>query len=222
MSEIKERVVHDTITMIQEVHDTITNVVHDTIWVLNAPPTDTGLFKKEIAVGDILTILGFCITYYLFWRQIKEARKDYRTNQRDSWMLNVVIQPYIENLNEMYANLTTLVDKEVKQLKEKPVKGDKAKRINDIAKLKRKLKVLINDFYDPFVNLLGATDKHTASSVESLASDLIDISTSLIDNHAEYKDIQTVRRPILDNKQKVVAALYASMKSDDAGCTRDQ
>lgn len=214
MSEIKERIIHDTIDVVKEIHDTVSIVAKDTVWVL-APKEDTGAFIREITVGDILTIVGFVITVLLFIWQIKEARKDYRTGQRDSWMLNVVIQPYIEHLNELYDNLTDFLDKEIAQLKNKGNKGDKSKRNNEIAKIKKKTKVLVNDFFVHFITLLGATDKPTASNIDKLSSDLIDECTSLIDRYADYKDKKTVTEPVLDNKQKVVAALYASMKSDD-------
>lgn len=215
MSEVvKDRIVHDTITVIKEIHDTVTNVVTDTIWGLN-PKEEYGIFKHEITVGDILTIVGFIITVGLFIWQIREARKDYRTSQRDSWMLNVVIQPYIEHINELYDRLTDLLDKEIAQLKNKGNKGDKSKRNNEIAKLKKKTKGIVNDFFVHFITLLGATDKVTASKIDKLSSDLIDKCTSLIDGYADYVDKKTVTEPVLDNKQKVVAALYASMKSDN-------
>lgn len=214
MSVGKERVVHDTINVIKEIHDTVTNVVTDTIWVLNTKE-ESGAFECEVTVGDILTIVGFIITVLLFIRQIKEARKDYRTSQRDSWMLNVVIQPYIEHINGLYDKLADLLDKEIAQLKNRGNKGDKSKRNNEIAKLKKKTKGIVNDFFVHFITLLGATDKVTASRVDKLSSDLIDICTSLIDGYADYVDKKTVTEPILDNKQKVVATLYASMKSDN-------
>lgn len=200
------------------IRDTVSIAVRDTIWVLN--PESKEILNCEISIGDILTIVGFVLSLLTVIWQFREARKDYRNNQRDSWMLNVVIQPNLEEMTNLYNETITLINKEIVQLRTKKTVQEPTRR-NEMAKLKRKVKNRNKEFFDHFLTLLYATDKQTAKQVSLRSGELDDICTSLIDDYENYKDEASVRNSILKNKQAILGVLYGSMKSDANEKTQD-
>ena len=140
-----------TIISHEIIRDTVSIAVRDTIWVLN--PESKEILNCEISIGDILTIVGFVLTLLTVIWQFREARKDYRNNQRDSWMLNVVIQPNLEEMTNLYNETITLINKEIVQLMTKKTVQEPTRR-NEMAKLKRKVKNRNKEFFDHFLTLL--------------------------------------------------------------------
>ena len=62
-------------------------------------------FTFNVSIGDILTVLGFVVTLYIFYRQLKESRKEAKSNLRSNWFLDVIVQPNMGAINDLYVDI---------------------------------------------------------------------------------------------------------------------
>ena len=168
-------------------------------------------FSYTVSIGDILTILGFVVTLYIFYRQLKESRREGKNNLRSNWFLDVIVQPNMAAINELYVNIVEETNKSRALLRQRYDNSDSAKDINlDLAKKQREAKDSIKDFFDHFRTLLMASEPGIANQTDAIVDELVDIVTKHMDDY-ESDDYETCKRKVLANKVKLIAVLYKGL-----------
>lgn len=168
-------------------------------------------FSYTVSIGDILTVLGFVVTLYIFYRQLKESRKEGKDNLRSNWFLDVIVQPNMAEINELYVNIVKDTDQSRSSLHQRYDNSDSAKDINlDLAKKQREAKDSIKDFFDHFRTLLMASEPVIANQTDAIVDELVDIVTKHMDDY-ESDDIESCKRKVLVNKEKLIAVLYKGL-----------
>ena len=116
-------------------------------------------FSFVVSIGDILTVFGFAVTLYIFYRQLKESRKEGKDNLRSKWFFDVIVQPNIASINDLYIKIVEKTNQDRNALRQRCVNSDLAEDINlDLAKKQREAKDSIKDFFDHFRTLLMASE----------------------------------------------------------------
>lgn len=171
------------------------------------------MFSWTISCGDILTLLGLALTYYLFWRQLKENRKDGKKNLRDTWLLEVIIEPNMEQINRFYTDCISGVEDDLKRLSELYSNTTAKELSSNLAQRKRYYKDSKKDSLDHFQSLIRATEPELAGEIDGILDSLIDDITKLLDGYEGYAEAsKAVKKTLLHNKQIFIAALYGSIK----------
>ncbi len=168
-------------------------------------------FSYTVSIGDILTVLGFAVTLYIFYRQLKESRKEGKANLRSNWFLEVIVQPNMAAINDLYVNVVEKANQNRAALRKRYENSDSAKEINlDLAKRQREAKDYIKDFFDHFRALLMASEPAIADQTDSIIDELVDIVTEHLDDY-ESGDMESCKRKVLANKEKLIAVLYKGL-----------
>ena len=168
-------------------------------------------FSYAVSIGDILTVLGFAVTLYIFYRQLKESRKEGKDNLRSNWFLDVIVQPNMTSINDLYVNIVEKTNKNRAALRQRYENSDSAKDINlDLAKKQREAKDFIKDYFDHFRALLMASEPGIARQTDAIVDELVDIVTKHMDDY-ESDDTESCKRKVLANKVKLIAILYKGL-----------
>lgn len=168
-------------------------------------------FSYTVSIGDILTVLGFAVTLYIFYRQLKESRKEGKANLRSNWFLEVIVQPNMAAINDLYVNVVEKANQNRAALRKRYENSESAKEINlDLAKRQREAKDYIKDFFDHFRALLMASEPAIADQTDSIIDELVDIVTEHMDDY-ESGDTESCKRKVLANKEKLIAVLYKGL-----------
>ena len=168
-------------------------------------------FSYTVSIGDILTVLGFVVTLYIFYGQLKESRKEGKANLRSNWFLEVIVQPNMVTINDLYINIVEKTDQNRAALQKRYESSDSAKHINlDLAKKQRETKDYIKGFFEHFRTLLNASEPVIANQTDSIVDELVDIVTKHMDNY-ESDDTESCKRKVLANKEKLITALYKGL-----------
>lgn len=192
--------------------DTLYQVIYSGDSALILQPHQS-MFSWAISCGDILTILGLALTYYLFWRQLKENRKDGRKNIRDTWLLEVIIEPNMEQINQFYTDCISGVEEDLKKLSVQYSNTTAKELTSNLAQRKRFYKDSKKDSLDHFQSLIRATEPKLANEIDGTLDSLIDDITKLLDGYEGYTETsKVVKKTLLQNKQKFIATLYGSIK----------
>lgn len=192
--------------------DTLYQVIYSGDSALILQPHQS-MFSWTISCGDILTILGLTLTYYLFWRQLKENRKDGRKNIRDTWLLEVIIEPNMEQINQFYTDCISGVEDDLKKLSVQYSNTTAKELTSNLAQRKRFYKDSKKDSLDHFQSLIRATEPKLANEIDGTLDSLIDDITKLLDGYEGYTETsKVVKKTLLQNKQKFIATLYGSIK----------
>ncbi|MCQ2076706.1 MAG: hypothetical protein MJZ20_06705 [Bacteroidaceae bacterium] len=171
------------------------------------------MFSWTISCGDILTLLGLALTYYLFWRQLEENRKDGKKNIRDTWLLEVIIEPNMEQINQFYTDCISGVEDDLKNLSVQYSNTTAKELSSNLAQRKRFYKDSKKDSLDHFQSLIRATEPKLANEIDGTLDSLIDDITKLLDGYEGYTETsKVVKKTLLQNKQKFIATLYGSIK----------
>jgi hypothetical protein len=168
-------------------------------------------FSYSVSIGDILTVLGFAVTLFIFYRQLKESRKEGKSNLRSNWFLDVIVQPNMAAINELYIIIVDKANQNRISLRQRYENSDSAKEINlDLARKQREAKDYIKDFFDHFRTLLMASEPGIARQTDAIVDELVDIVTKYMDDY-ESGDTESCKRKVLANKVKLIALLYKGM-----------
>lgn len=168
-------------------------------------------FSYGVSIGDILTVLGFAVTLFIFYRQLKESRKEGKANLRSNWFLEVIVQPNMAAINELYVEIVEKTNQNRAALRRRYENSDSAKDINlDLAKKQREAKNYIKDFFDHFRTLLMASEPVIAGQTDAIVDELVDIVTKHMDDF-ESGDTESCKRKVLSNKVKLIAVLYKGL-----------
>lgn len=192
--------------------DTLYQVIYSGDSALVLQPHQS-IFSWTFTCGDILTILGLALTYYLFWRQLKENRQDGKKNLRDTWLLEVIIEPNMEQVDQFYTECIHGVEEDLKKLSEQFSKISAKELSNNLAQKKRFYKDSKKESLDHFQSLIRATEPSLANKLDGILDSLIDEITNLLDGYEGYtENSKVVKNTLLQNKQIFIAALYGSIK----------
>ena len=165
-------------------------------------------FTFNVSIGDILTVLGFVVTLYIFYRQLKESRKEAKSNLRSNWFLDVIVQPNMGAINDLYVDIVNKTNENRSLLHQRYDNSESAKDINlDLAKKQREAKDYIKSFFDHFRTLLMASEPSIAGETDAIVDELVDIVTKHMDDY-ESNDTESCKRLVLANKVKLVSVLY--------------
>lgn len=165
-------------------------------------------FSFVVSIGDILTVFGFAVTLYIFYRQLKESRKEGKDNLRSKWFFDVIVQPNIASINDLYIKIVEKTNQDRNALHQKCVNSDSAEDINlDLAKKQREAKDSIKDFFDHFRTLLMASESGIARQTDAIVDELVDIVTKHMDDY-KSDDTESYKRKVLANKVKLIVVLY--------------
>lgn len=192
--------------------DTLYQVIYSGDSALILQPHQS-MFSWTISCGDILTLLGLALTYYLFWRQLEENRKDGKKNIRDTWLLEVIIEPNMEQINQFYTDCISGVEDDLKKLSVQYSNTTAKELTSNLAQRKRFYKDSKKDSLDHFQSLIRATEPKLANEIDGTLDSLIDDITKLLDGYEGYTETsKVVKKTLLQNKQKFIATLYGSIK----------
>ena len=192
--------------------DTLYQVIYSGDSALILQPHQS-MFSWTISCGDILTLLGLALTYYLFWRQLEENRKDGKKNIRDTWLLEVIIEPNMEQINQFYTDCISGVEDDLKNLSVQYSNTTAKELSSNLAQRKRFYKDSKKDSLDHFQSLIRATEPKLANEIDGTLDSLIDDITKLLDGYEGYTETsKVVKKTLLQNKQKFIATLYGSIK----------
>ena len=172
-------------------------------------------FQWSLNLGDvltyILTITGLCVALWQFNKQMKETRAQSKINQRQTWFLNVIVVPQLDNIKAFYNELVSAVENHRKELKAKFANNTSAKKMQTlIAQEQNDCKERVSLFYDHFGALVSSYDGDIGKSISEIGYDLEDICTYLIEN---YTDDLKIREMIFENEQILLVKLNQGMKS---------
>lgn len=168
-------------------------------------------FSYNVSVGDILTILGFLLTVFIFVKQLHESRKEAKANLRSNWFLDVIVQPNMSLINDLYVKIIDITNETRASLHQRYDNSDSAKDINlDLAKRQREAKDYIKNFFDHFRTLLMASEPMIANEADTIVDELVDIVTRYMDDY-ESNDTESCKRIVLANKAKLVSVLYKGL-----------
>lgn len=165
-------------------------------------------FSFVVSIGDILTVFGFAVTLYIFYRQLKESRKEGKDNLRSKWFFDVIVQPNIASINDLYIKIVEKTNQDRNALRQRCVNSDLAEDINlDLAKKQREAKDSIKDFFDHFRTLLMASESGIVRQTDTIVDELVDIVTKHMDDY-KSDDTESYKRKVLANKVKLIVVLY--------------
>lgn len=168
-------------------------------------------FSYAVSIGDILTVLGFAVALLIFYLQLKESRKEGKENLRSNWFLDVIVQPNMAAINDMYVNIVEQANKNRSELRRKYENSFSAKVLTlELARMQREAKDSIKDFFDHFRALLMASEPTIAAQTDAVVDELVDIVTNHMDNY-ESGDSESCKRQVLSNKEKLIAILYKGL-----------
>lgn len=189
--------------------DTIAKIVSLDKSFLILEPKES-FFTLSVSLGDILTIIGMFVSFYVFRKQLKYSREANKQNLRSTWFLEVIVQPNIEMITKFYDNIIHQCDKATSELSNKYKNNEPAKTLNkELAKKQRELKDEIKTSLDHFQSMLKASEPFVADKIDEVLDKLVDVVTTHIDNY-EKKQITSSKLEILNNKQEFFALLYNS------------
>lgn len=179
-------------------------------WNVVVPELST--FSWEVSFGDILTLVGMLCSFGAFCWQLHKSRKEQQASTRSRWFLEVVVEPNIEIIGNLY---TTLIDRSntiIKDLNSKFMANAGAQDLNrDVAKYQRELKNLIKDTFDSFQALVGATEPVVSSKLNEKVDGLVDIATKFVDGYESYDENTSAKEVMLTNKQEIISILYKGL-----------
>lgn len=168
-------------------------------------------FTYDVSIGDVLTFLGLFVTLYIFNRQLKESRKEAKSNLRSKWFLNVIVQPNMGAINEMYVDIVDKTNENRSLLHQRYDNSESAKDIHrDLAKKQREAKDYIKSFFEHFRTLLMASEPSIAEETDAIVDELVDIVTKHMDDY-ESNDTESCKRLVLANKVKLLSVLYRGL-----------
>jgi len=170
-------------------------------------------FILSVSLGDIIALVGLGLSYFFFWKQIDETRKENKKNLRDTWLLEVIIEPNLEQISDFYNKCIKEVEDDLKQLKKQFNILTAVDFKTSLAQTKRKHKESKKISLEHFQDLIRATEPDLSNEVDDILDKLIDDITSLLDKHERYDESSNeVREIILRNKQSLLSALYKSIR----------
>lgn len=174
-----------------------------------------------ISFGDTLTILctliGLGIAILQYRHSSRESRVQSQRNQRETWFLQVIVLPQLENINNFYINLLKSLDEDKMAIQKYGKEQCHQDYLNKMAEIQDSRKTEINNFFDHISALVKSYDKCLGGKVEEVVMELEDIYVRILEiygNEGEAKE----REEVLGNKEKLVAILNSGMNdSNDKG-----
>ncbi len=180
---------------------------------------DCTLFFDYISLGDILTIASMFLTFCLFKKQLKETRNENVKGIKAQWFLEVVVEPNLEIIRRFYEDTVSNVKQSVITLNNSfPI--ETAQNFSIIlAKEKRKYKDDLKDELGHVRSLINATKPELSKNIDANLDELVDIITTLLDDHQSYDITRDVKNKLMENQTKMLAILYTTignLQSDDS------
>lgn len=162
-----------------------------------------------ISIGDILTLLGLFLTYFLFKRQLKETRDENIKGIKAQWFLEVVVEPNLDVLKKFYEDSIIKVNDSLIKLNTSCSKIYARDFRTLLAKEKRKYKDDLKDDLGHVQALIKATEPELSKDIDAKLDELIDVITKLLDQYDDAENLsKKVRKQLLDNQQEMLAILY--------------
>ena len=168
------------------------------------------VFWDYISVGDIVTVFGLLLTYFLFKRQLTETRKENTKGIKAQWFLEVVIEPHLETIKKFYEDSVSKVNQSLELLKSSFSEKTAEDFSTLLAKEKRKYKKDLKDDLGHIRSLIKATKPELSKDFDAKLDDLVDVITELLDQ--SYDDSsKEVKNNLLENQQELLAILYKTI-----------
>ena len=175
-----------------------------------------------ISIGDILTIGGLVLTYFLFKKQLTETRNENINGIRAQWFLEVVVEPNLGTIKNFYDNSVSKVKDSLVSLNSFYSKKTAQDFSIILAKEKRKYKDDLKDDLGHIRSLINATKPELSKDFDAKLDELIDIITKLLDEHLNYNDsTKDVKNKLLENQQELHYRSY-SRKNLLCPCIRNK
>lgn len=172
-----------------------------------------GKWLSTISFGEVLTIVctvvGFIIAIHQYKTSSKSSREQAQRNQRESWFLQVIVLPQLNDINKFYSDLLVLASKD-KGIVESLCNLCYNEFTLEIAKLQESSKDAINQFFDHISALVKSYNPELGQQVDNIVMELEDCYVNILNAYARKEEVR-VREIFLENKQKLIAALNSGM-----------
>ena len=162
----------------------------------------TDLFANLVSAGALL------ITLVIFIVQNRHARQEQRRTINENWYLTIILQPYMEELDEFYKKEAQQLENQINLLKEQ-----QGKKTIEKAKAIKVLRDIKNDFFNHFILMVQGYDVNIAQEAENILNELIDLISDRIDQYDNDSMVDN-KRLIFENKAKLINILYKGISKE--------
>lgn len=173
--------------------------------------TNGGWFECKVTIGDVLTLIGIIIAIWQFSCSSKESRNQALSNQKETWFLNVIVLPQLDEINQFYQKLIEKIGADKKQVSVLR-KENYDQCTLKIAELKQQRKQEINNCFDHIIALVMSYDVKLGREVSDVIMKLEDTYVEMIDYFVKDKDVENVRAIILQNEQILISQLNRGLR----------
>lgn len=172
-------------------------------------------FDLTISLGEVieyfLTVVGFIVAICQYQSSKKEERNLQNKNQKETWFLNVIVLPQLENINKFYSDLLFHINEDKIQIDAWKLENH-MEFIISLSKLKSKRKQEINDFYDHIIALVNSYDIQLGEKMNVVVMGLEDDYVQLLDSMANGDEVKP-REIVLTNKQNIITILNTGLRA---------
>lgn len=174
-------------------------------WVLDL--IDKLHIESHISIGDILAFITILIGIYQFKRQAVINRKERELAQKESWFLQVIVEPQLSHLDGLYQKLIDDITRQRSELLRIRARGNNRDFYNKVARYKRENNQLIAKTFNHLEALVRSYSISLSSTLGNLVVKLRDINAYLIDNYNDHQNLEAIQISILKHEQAVLALL---------------
>lgn len=160
-----------------------------------------------ISIGDIIAFATILIGIYQFNKQAKLSRKEKDLTQRETWFLNVIVEPQLPLLDEFYQALIKEISKQRNDLSSCSQRLNNNTFLNKIAKYKRENKEKIAARFNHLEALVRSYSGSLAGKLSDYVILLQDICVDLLDRYSEQMNNEAIQIRILRHQQAVLSLL---------------
>lgn len=200
-----------------QMNDSINALIKDTVYCYTKPLIDGAqkdFFSTPFSIAEALTLMGILLAIYQFRKQMKETRNSTLKAQKENWYLNVIVLPQLENIDTFYKDFINTLSDELREIKSDATHMVAARLDLKIAEKKQNLKSDINDKLEHITVLVRSFDTTLGSDVSSVVMELEDACTDILD-HYNINTLDTVRKAVLKNKQKLISELNKGLSQNN-------
>ena len=162
---------------------------------------------KSVSIGDIFAFITILIGIYQFNKQAKINRKERDMAQKETWFLEVIVEPQLSSIDQPYQELIDNITKQRKDLASSRPRINDQNFLNKVSKYKRENNVLIARKFNHLEALVRSYSIVLSSTLGKYVILLQDINVRLIDNYNDNLNPEAIQIKILKHEQAVLALL---------------